>query len=235
MLLAGELAFAQSSRPLNPEEYQATQTRGYTLKQIPIALDGIAIAVNHDLNISGLTIEQLQGIYTGRITNWEELGGPNLTIIPYSRELEDGGTVEFFLKNVIGAREFGSNVEIVYSTTPALRKVSENRGAIYYASAPEVVPQCSVKTLPLGKNSNQLVTPYQEPPVSEQTCREQGQRDQLNISAFQNGNYPITRRLFVIVKENGELDQQAGEAYGKLLLTQQGQKLIEDTGFVKIR
>lgn len=235
MLLDGQLAFSQSSRPLQEEEYQAAQTRGYSLKQIPVAIDGIAIAVNPDLNISGLTVQQVREIYTGQIRNWQEVGGPNLKIIPYSREIEDGGTVKFFLDQVVGTEDFGSNIQYVYSTTPALRKVSENLGAIYYASAPEVVPQCTVKPLPIGRGSGEFIPPYQEPPVTEAACREQGKRDQLNFSAFQNGQYPITRRLFVIVKEDGGTDQKAGETYAELLLTKQGQDLIENTGFVRIR
>lgn len=49
MLLDGELAFSQSSRPLKDKEYQQAQQRGFQLEQIPVAIDGIAIAVNHDL------------------------------------------------------------------------------------------------------------------------------------------------------------------------------------------
>ena len=236
MLLDGQLAFAQSSRPLNDEEYQKGQTRGYRLEQIPVALDGIAIAVNHDLKVSGLTLEQLQGIYKGQITNWQELGGPNLEIIPYSRKLEDGGTVEFFQNNVLGGEEFGSNVQSIDTTTLALREVSANQGAIYYASAPEVVPQCSVKTLPLSRTGEPLIPPYEgDSPVSQEVCENQGIRDELNASAFQTANYPITRTLFVIVKQDGSMDQQAGEAYAGLLLTEEGQNLIEEAGFVRIR
>jgi phosphate transport system substrate-binding protein len=52
---------------------------------------------------------------------------------------------------------------------------------------------------------------------------------------IKTGQYPITRRLFVIIKENGQLDEQAGNAYAQLLLTDQGQTLISKAGFVKIR
>ncbi|MFM7354496.1 MAG: phosphate ABC transporter substrate-binding protein, partial [Microcystis aeruginosa] len=60
-------------------------------------------------------------------------------------------------------------------------------------------------------------------------------RNQLNELAFQKGEYPITRRLFVIIKQNGQLDEQAGEAYANLLLTDQGQELIKKAGFVPLR
>nr|WP_199292177.1 hypothetical protein [Coleofasciculus sp. FACHB-712] len=50
-----------------------------------------------------------------------------------------------------------------------------------------------------------------------------------------NGQYPLTRRLSVIVKQNEQIEQRAGEAYAKLLLTDRGQKLVEKAGFVRIR
>lgn len=233
MLIENQLAFSQASRSLKDEEIERAQQRGLTLKEVPVAIDGIAIAVHPDLPVSGLTIEQLKDIYTGKITNWQQVGGPNLAIIPYSRRKEDGGTVEFFIDQVLEKSDFGSNVQYVYSTTPALRKVAENLGGIYYASAPEVVPQCGIKSLPLGKSEDKFVPPYQQPSIPPDQCPQQ--RNQLNELAFQKGEYPITRRLFVIIKQNGQLDEQAGQAYADLLLTDQGQKLIEKAGFVPLR
>ncbi|MCA2504893.1 MAG: PstS family phosphate ABC transporter substrate-binding protein [Microcystis sp. M54BS1] len=233
MLIENQLAFSQASRSLKDEEIQRAQQRGLTLKEVPVAIDGIAIAVHPDLPVSGLTITQLKDIYTGKIRNWRQVGGPNLAIIPYSRRKEDGGTVEFFIDQVLEKADFGDNIQYVYSTTPALRKVSQNPGGIYYASAPEVVPQCGIKTLPLGKSENKLVAPYQEPSIPSFQCPQK--RNQLNELAFQKGEYPITRRLFVIIKQNGQLDEQAGEAYANLLLTDQGQELIKKAGFVPLR
>ncbi|MFM6897592.1 MAG: PstS family phosphate ABC transporter substrate-binding protein [Microcystis panniformis] len=233
MLIENQLAFSQASRSLKDEEIQRAQQRGLTLKEVPVAIDGIAIAVHPDLPVSGLTITQLKDIYTGKIRNWRQVGGPNLAIIPYSRRKEDGGTVEFFIDQVLEKADFGDNIQYVYSTTPALRKVSQNPGGIYYASAPEVVPQCGIKTLPLGKSENKLVAPYQEPSIPSSQCPQK--RNQLNELAFQKGEYPITRRLFVIIKQNGQLDEQAGEAYANLLLTDQGQELIKKAGFVPLR
>lgn len=233
MLLDHQLAFSQSSRPLKAEEYEQARRRGFELQSIPVAIDGIAIAVNHSLAIPGLTVQQLRDIYTGRITNWQQVGGPNLPITPYSRRREDGGTVEFFVQSVLGGQDLANTVEYVYSTTPGLRAVADNPGGIYYASAPEVVPQCQVKTLPLGRSSSQFVAPYQAPAIAPSQCP--AQRDRLNFQAFQSGDYPITRRLFVIVKQNGQIDEQAGRAYANLLLTDRGQELIAEAGFVPIR
>lgn len=233
MLLDGRLNFAQSSRPLLDQELTRAQERGFRLQQIPVAIDGLAIAVNPNLNISGLTIDQLKSIYTGQTTNWKQLGGPDLAIRPYSRPAKDGGTVELFIQDVLGSQAFGSNVKLTPTTTQALREVASNPGGIYYASAPEIVPQCTIKPLPIGRRPDQLISPYQEPFVPLSQCP--GRRNQLNIQTFQSGQYPITRNLFVVVQQNGQSDQQAGEAYANLLLTQQGQELINQAGFVRIR
>lgn len=233
MLLNNQLAFSQSSRSIKDEEYQTAQQRGFTLKEIPVGIDGIAIAVNPNLNIPGLTVTQIKNIYTGKLTNWQQVGGPNLPITAYSRRPEDGGTVEFFLENVLEKEKFADNVKFIPTTTQALREVAKNPGGIYYASAPEVVDQCTIKPLPLGRTPDKLISPYQQPLIPSQNCPQQ--RNQLNTIAFQTGDYPITRRLFVIVKQNGQIDQQAGESYANLLLTEQGQELITKAGFVRIR
>ncbi|AFZ58220.1 PstS family phosphate ABC transporter substrate-binding protein [Anabaena cylindrica FACHB-243] len=232
-LIDGQLTFAQSSRPILDQELNRAQQRGFKLSQIPVAIDGLAVAVNPNLNISGLTIDQLKSIYTGKINNWNQVGGPNLSIKPYSRRISDGGTVELFVQDILGGQAFSPQVEFISTTTQALKKVADSPGGIYYASAPEVVPQCSIKPLPLGLMPGQYIAPYQEPFVLPNECPDK--RNQLNIKAFQSGKYPITRNLFVVVKQTGQTEEQAGVAYANLLLTEQGQELITQAGFVKIR
>ncbi|NJL79239.1 MAG: solute-binding protein [Richelia sp. RM2_1_2] len=233
MLIDGQLAFAQSSRPLQDGELTRAKQRGFILEQIPVAIDGLAVAVNPNLNVRGLTIDQLRSIYTGKITNWKQLGGDNIPIKAYSRPVTDGGTVELFVQDVLGGQPMASTVEFVPTTTQALRKVQSSPGGIYYASAPEVIPQCSIKPLPLGRTQGKYVAPYQEPFVLPSECPKS--RNKLNIEALQSGDYPITRSLFVVVKQNGQTEQQAGVAYANFLRTQQGQELITQTGFVRIR
>lgn len=243
MLLDDQLSFSQSSRSLKIEEYQEAEIRGFKLQEIPVGIDGIAIAVNPKLDIPGITISQLKDIYIGKIKNWQELGGQNIPITAYSRTKEAGGTVEFFNKNVMENQEFGNNIEYVNSTTQGLNKVSKNIGGIYYASAPELVIQCQIKPLPIGKNSNQFIPPYKLPYIPPSQCP--NQRNQVNKEAFKTGEYPLTRRLFVIIKSRIQqnetttlptnLDEIAGLKYTELLLTEQGQDLIDKAGFVPIR
>lgn len=233
MVINGQLSFSQSSRQIKAEEQFEAQQLGFMLEQIPVAIDGIAIAVHPSLKIPGLTLAQLKDIYTGKINNWQQVGGPNLAITPLSRRLEDGGTIEFFHENVLNKQNFGTNVQYVSTTTDGLRQLERNKGGIYYASAPEVVEQCQIRPLPIGRQTSELIAPYKEPLIPREKCP--SKRNQINIDAFKTDKYPITRRLFVIVKQNKQSDQEAGMAYANLLLTEQGQELISKTGFVRIK
>ncbi|MEH2076810.1 MAG: substrate-binding domain-containing protein [Nostoc sp.] len=233
MLLDGKLDFAQSSRPLTDEEQAMAKARGFTLEQRQVGMDGIAVVVNPSLKVSGLTVDQLHQIYLGKITNWNQVGGPNLPITPLSQRPEDADTVIFSTNSDLKGQTLGSNVQYVYSATEAVRQLSKIPGGVYYASARSVVFQCSVKALPLGSTSGQLVPPYREPMVSPEQCPRQ--RNQLNTQAVKNGSYPIIANLFVIIKQNKGREQQIGNAYTNLLLTDQGQRAIEQAGFVGVR
>jgi len=217
MLLDNQLSFSQTSVPIADEAYQEARQRGFSLKEIPVAIDGIAIAVNPSLNIKGLTVEQFQDIYAGKITNWSQVGGPDLKIKPYGKK----------------DRDKSAAVEFIPTTTEALRQVAANPEGIYYTSAPLVVSQCHVKPLPVGRNPNELVPPYKPPFVPLSECPQK--RNQVNTEAFLSGQYPMSRRLSVVVKQNGQIDQLAGTAYAQLLLSAQGQELITKAGFVSIR
>lgn len=232
MLLNNELDFSQTSRSIKEKEYEQAQQKGFTLTEIPVAIDGIAVVVHPDIDIPGLTIDQLKKIYSGKIVNWKDLGGPNLKITPLSKQNE-GGTVEFFVQNILQKEKFGNNVQKVKTTTEALRKIAENRGGIYYASAPKIVKQCSVKPLPIARVGRKFVPPYKKPLVLPSQCPRK--RNELNIAAFKSDEYPMTRRLFVVVKKNGQLEEKAGMAYVNFMLTEEVQKSISDAGFVRIR
>jgi phosphate transport system substrate-binding protein len=233
LLLDGQLDFAQSSRPLKDGEYAIAKKRGFTVKQYPVGIDGIAVAVNPTLPVRHLTIEQLQQIYLGKITNWKQIGGPDLSITPFSRRPQNSGTAEFLQESVLQKKPFASSVKYVYTVTDGLRQLSRTPGGIYYASTSSVVSQCRVKALPLIGQANQFVPPYREPLVPLQNCPQQ--RNQVNITAFKSGSYPLTRKLFVIVKEDQGKAQQVGEAFVRLTLTTQGQQAMEQAGFVAIQ
>ncbi|MEA5464426.1 PstS family phosphate ABC transporter substrate-binding protein [Leptothoe sp. PORK10 BA2] len=235
MLLDSQLSFSESSRPLKPTEYESAQQRGFTLEQIPVAIDGIALAVHPDLGMAGLNVDQIKAIYTGKVTNWSELGGPNLPITAYSRSPETTGTANYFLEEVIAADAFSETVIFVDDTTAGIRQVINNKGGIYYASAPEVVDQCLIYAIPLAaqNQTNNFIPPFADTWRTGQDCL--NQTNTVNETAFREGSYPLTRRLFVIVKADGAIDESAGRAYVNILLSPVGQSLIDQAGFVSIQ
>lgn len=232
MLLSGQLSFAQSARPLLSAEYEAAKRQGFTLKQIPVAIDGVALAVNPRLDLPGLTLNQLQLIYSGQVQNWKQVGGPDLEVVPYWRFQNATHLMEFPMGGLYSRPSKVMGLRPVPTTTEALRRLAESPGGIYYASASVLVPQCSAKLLPLGRQSTRFVAPGIH---SQSTGKCPNPRPQVNLDAFQAGQYPFTRYLYVIVKENGQVDQQAGEAYARFLLTRQGQALLSKAGFVPFR
>jgi phosphate transport system substrate-binding protein len=232
MLLDGEVSIAQTTRPPSSAEYREAEKRGFTLNKIPVAIDGISVAVHPQLQIPGLTLEQLQAIYSGDIVNWHELGGPDLAIRAYSPPQDAGDTASFFASEVLKGKSFGTNVAFVDTATQALRQLAAEPGGIYYASAPEIVTQCSVKTLPLSQQKNEWVPPYQPPLIPGRDCPKM--RNRINIEAFQTRAYPLIRHLYIVIKDENNLKEQAGNAYASFLLTRQGQKLIQQSGFVPI-
>ena len=125
-------------------------------------------------------------------------------------------------------------VEMIDTTTQAVREVGKHKGGIYFASASEIVNQCSVKSLPISRHSgSELVAPYRGEARSPEACLDD--RYQLNYNILQTGQYPLTRRLFVIIKQNGKIEEQAGNAYADMLLTNEGQILIKKAGFIPLR
>ncbi|MEM9925693.1 MAG: substrate-binding domain-containing protein [Cyanobacteria bacterium P01_D01_bin.50] len=238
----GKLDFALSSRNLKASEKQSN-IDNFQLREIPVAIDGIAIAVNHQLQIKGLTIQNLKDIYTGKVTNWQQIGGENLEIVPFSRKPTRGGTPEFFVQEVLDNEEFAENVQFIDETTKNLRQVNQQPGAIYYASASEVVTQCSVKTLPIAQSSNNFVSLDTQKYTSQKNCEEEKKRGNQNHVNVENLKtiYPsnLTRTVYVIYKQTNSGEEakatKAGKAYIELLQTDEGKKIINEAGFIPIQ
>ncbi len=233
-LLEGDLDFAQSSVALDKSKYKNDdRVKANQLKQEAVAYDALSVVVNPQLKIPGLTIEQLRAIYTGTVTNWSQVGGPNLPIVAFSRGENAGGTVSSF-KDLVFKKEDVWKFQAVNNTTEGLRQVGKNPGGIYYGAAKEViVDSCNTKPIAIGTTAANLVKPYQEPLKSVADCNN-GQRNQLDSEVIKNRSYPLTRQIYVIIKTDDPTRQKAGETYANLLKTKQGQILLEKAGFVSL-
>jgi serine/threonine protein kinase len=231
-LIEGDLDFAQSSIALDKSKY-ADRIEKNKLTEKPVAYDALVVVVNPQLKISGLTVEQLRGIYTGKITNWRQVSGLNLPIAAFSRTENAGGSVSSF-KDLVLQKGDELKPQLVGTTTEGLQRVGKTLGGIYYGAAKEVMTDfCGVMPLAIGTTANNLVKPYQEPLQSPAGCGEE-KRNELNPEVIKNQAYPLTRKIYVVVKADGTDRQKAGEAYANLLQTKQGQDLLRKAGFVSI-
>ncbi len=223
MLIDGQLDFAQSSRPIKDDEIEAAKKRDFTLKQIPVAIDGIALYVNPNLDISQLTLKQLRDLFTGKIQNWSQIGRADLPVVPVSigPQEQDKETADFFRSEVMDGQDFSLNYLDVRDPTHAIRQVSTTPGAIGYASASVVCNQITIKPITIARSSEKLFVP---------PCLNQN----VNQTAFSDGSYPITRRLFVVVRQDQSPAEKIGFAYANMLQSNKGQKLVEKAGLAPI-
>ncbi len=99
-LMAGTTDIAQASRKIKFSEKQKLREAGRTAKEVTVAYDALAVVVHPANKVGKLTREQLEGIFTGKITNWKQVGGADMKIVPYSRETSSG-TYEFFKESVL--------------------------------------------------------------------------------------------------------------------------------------
>lgn len=224
MVIDGTISFAESFRPIKQAEYDLARSRGFILKQVPVATSAIAFYVNPQIDIPGLSLEQVAQIYSGQLTNWKQLGGPDLPIVPVSQDPEARASNSFLLQEMADSeKEFGDGVKVVWDTTNAIREVAQTPGAIGYGAQPLVVTQNTVRPIGLSKSGSQ---DYIQPETSS---------GEVNKQAILDGSYPLIRRIFVVLREDGEIDELAGRAYVNLLLSEEGQTLIDKAGYLPIR
>lgn len=202
------------------------ENQGFQLEPRPVALDGVVLIVHKSLNISELTKEQIKDIYTGKITNWEDVGGPNAPIIPISSKVETSGTAALFQKKVLDGEEF-RGVKMFQSNQEAKEELENNPYGLFYVTAAQSVEDCKFKPLKIkNEKTGEFIAPYKGNLVDN--CPRE--RNQINVEAFKKEEYPFTRKIYVVIKLDGGKHQKAGEAYANFVLTEEGQNLIEEKG-----
>jgi phosphate transport system substrate-binding protein len=223
MLLDGLVSFAELARPLKDSEYAKAKQHGIKLKQIPIGSDGVVFFVHPSLPINKLSTNQIRDMILGKIRNWKQLNGPDLPVKPFVFDPQVAPGTLLLLFEESELTQFGKSTKFVRDYTDGIRKVSRTPGSFSYASAATMINQRSVRPLLLAKGSSQAyVNPFTK-------------QRKINSIAFKDGSYPLMRRLFIVIRQDGTIDELAGTAYANLLLSKQGQQLIEDAAFVPIR
>jgi phosphate transport system substrate-binding protein len=214
-LLNGTTDLATSSRELKESELENAKSRGIEPNVIEVALDGLAVIVHPDNKFDNITIKQVSDIFSGKIKNWNELGGPDMPITLYGRE-NSSGTYEFFKEHVLGRDENGRQIDYAASTqvlqgTAALGEaVARDIKAIGYGGVGYFAERNDVKILHVKQDEN-------SPAISP------SEDGKVNYEAIWSGDYSISRYLYSFT--NGE-PQGALKNFIEFILSEEGQKLV---------
>ena len=206
---------ANASRAMKKEEIEAAKKNGVDPVEHTVARDAIAVVVHPSNPVQGLTIPQLADIYTGKVTNWNEVGGKDLPIVLLSRE-SNSGTYVYFLENVVrqGKKNdimFSPDTLLMPSSEGISNEVRQNPNAIGYDGLGYVTDD--QKVLAVAKDTTgALVLP--------------------SVDTVNDNTYPISRPLYMYT---------AGEPQGEVkvyldwILGPEGQAIVPTLGFVPLR
>ena len=208
-LINGSTDIANSSRPIKPAELEKIKAKyNKSSIQIACAKDGLSVFLNKANPVNELTIDQLGAIFSGKITNWKQVGGPDAKIQLYGRE-SSSGTFEFFKEHVVKT-DFAPTCQTLPGTAAIINAVKKDKLGIGYGGAAyaEGVKDCKVKKD--AKSKGVLPT----------------------AATIKNKTYPISRYLFMYLKE-----KPTGETkkFIDWILSAEGQKVIVEVGYYPLK
>ena len=198
---------AMASRRIKLSEKLKLKEAHIAFGELTVAYDALAVCVHPSNPVQGLTRQQLEGLYTGQITNWQEVGGPNLRVVAYSRE-NSSGTHEFFKEMVLDGREFAPTALMLPATGAVIQSVSQTPGAIGYVGLAYL--EKTVKALPVSYDGGKTyVAPTLENALNE--------------------TYPIVRPLYFYY---AEADYPRLQPFLDYISGPAGRAIVRATGFV---
>ena len=206
-LLNGTTDICDASRPMKPAEtadfVKKFKTRPHEYK---MSLDALSVYVNKDNPLEKISFPQLEAIFTGKLTNWKDVGGPDASISLYGRE-NSSGTYEFFKEHVLNKKDFAAATKTMPGTAAVIQGVAKDAGGIGYGG---VAYGEGVKALKVSKtDGGAAIEPHEE-----------------NVLT---GKYPISRYLFNYV--DPEKDSGATADYITWCLSDEGQAVVNDVGY----
>jgi phosphate transport system substrate-binding protein len=208
-LLSNTTDIAQASRSIKMDEKLKLKEAGSAYIETIIAYDALSVIVNPKNKVSQLTREQLEGIFTGKITNWKEVGGDDLKMIVYSRETSSG-TYEFFKEHVMNKKNYANTALLMPATGAIVQSVSQTDGAIGYVGLAYLTKDVKALNVSYDKGKT-FVTP--------------------TVENAKNKTYPITRPLFFYYLTTTE---KQIKPFIDFILSAEGQQLVAQEGFVPL-
>lgn len=231
-LIEGKINFAQTALMMTEEPKLSAKNKGFTLREEPIAYDAEAVCVNSGLTyqmLKSLTLEDLRNIFQGKVTNWNQLGGPDLKITPFrlNRQQKQSYVIEVFKENFFKKQAYGTNVQELANPTEVIKALAETPGSITMLTVSQTINKKEMRVLPIAKDKNSLAVS----PCADDKCTA------VNKNLIHQNYYPqeLNRKLYVVIKLDSGFDEQAGIAYANIILSDEGQKMVEEAGFVPFR
>ena len=208
-LINGTTDICEASRAMKPAEKEKLRDRYHTTGlEIPTARDGLAVYVNAQSPLTEISIAHLKAIFTGKLTNWNELGGPDAKIIVYSRE-NSSGTYVFFKEAVLDGADYTPRAQTMPGTAAVVNAVAKDKFGIGYGGAAYTK---GIKILKVKGASGTAIAP--------------------DKTTVMNGSYPLARPLFFYLrnKPSGEI-----KAFTDWVLSPEGQAIVEKVGYYPIK
>lgn len=203
-IIDGSTDIANASRFIKDKEVKMAMEKGAYPVPFAIAYDSIIPVVHPSNPIGNLTLNQLKAIYKGEITNWKEVGGPDLKIVINSRDTSSG-TYETWESKVMNNERVTPAAQVMASNGAVVQAVSNNKYAIGYIGIGYL--NNSVKALTVNGVKG-----------TEETTLD--------------GTFPISRPLFMFT--NGWPEDEVLDFINFVLHPQKGQDLVSESGYVRL-
>jgi phosphate transport system substrate-binding protein len=209
-LINGTTDIAASSRPIKTSETDKLKARfattGYAY---PIARDGLSVYINVANPVKELTLAQIRDIYTGRITNWKQVGGNDAAIILYSRE-NSSGTYQYFKDNVLMGKDYSPRAQTLQGTAAVVNAVAKDANGIGYGGA------AYAKGIRFAAVKKDEKSPAILP----------------SLDTVRTGQYPISRFLYLYTRAKPSKDMKA---FIDWATGPEGQQIVSKVGYFPIR
>jgi len=209
-LINGTTDICEASRSMkDAEKAQLKEKTGAPPEEITVAKDGLSVYVNDANPLTELTMDQLKGIFTGKVTNWKEIGGPDAKIIPYSRE-NSSGTYVFFKEHVLQNADYTPRAQAMPGTAAVVNAVVKEKFAIGYGGAAYAK---GIKIIKVKKDAAaKAIAP------SDATVKD--------------GSYPLSRPLFFYLRSKPAGDIKS---FIDWVLSPEGQGIVLKVGYFPIK
>ena len=196
------------------EQLEAAQKSGIEFNMYPIGYEAFIFIVNQKNPVDSLTIEQIKDIYTGKITNWKELGGKDTDIRPFQRETNSGSQTAFL-------KVMGKDAELL---KPETHKVIDGMGGVvdqvsdYQNHGNAIGYSFRYYVQNMKKNVNIKILKLNGVEASKETIK--------------NKTYPITDNFYAITVKDRETENT--KRFIEWILSSQGQELVDKVGYVPL-